>query len=652
MAYELDDEELLERFEKEADVVKTSADKLVKLVNQKGEISFEDSANELNVSQETIEAWANFLEEEKIISIKYNFTTPLLTVFEQKKKKPKEETIEEETLKKKPAEQAKRTLKKEELTEIHLLLGEAYSYIKKKKFDKAKEIYALIKGKYDGLPSEFLEKKNELNTHLTKLSKDLGVNLSKLSIKEMEKKSQYLKKLLKLLEQKIKNKDLLGGIKTYGQIRRMYDNLPDGFIEQKVVLQNKIIELYGPLITIREEQDIKDMSTKKTEIINLLEETRQSINERNMPLAIKLYEKIRKIYNSLSEGFLQERAELQAKIIPLYEEILLGYKKITSDDMENKTIKIEELSKLINQSIAKKDLESAKDTYNKIKDVFYSLPEGFLKQKTELHKILLNLYEKLSAELDKKSSEDFNIKYHKIDEMLGDAFSYVKNKKFNQASELYKKIISLYNAMPSGFLERKTQLRTRILTFYRDMSSELGLEKNIFEVPKIKKPLDREETEVSSIKTEIEVPSIKIKQLKQEETAKIKKPVLQIQGETIPQPQIKKPTLIQRYEMPKIVRPRTLPPFPHQKTIKFVEGGKLPKPIPKPPPFKPQNFHPSHLSMPTKFVEEKKLPLPPKLSIPPSKPIMEHKPSFFKLFKKSNKIDLMPPTPPGFKPEK
>ncbi len=647
MAHEWNDEELLERFEKEASIIRTGADKLVKLVKQKGEISFEDSAKELNVSQETIEAWANFLEEEKIISIKYNFTTPLLTVFEEKKKKPKEKTSEEETLKKKPAEQAKRTLKKEGLTEIHLLLGEAYSYIKKKKFDKAKEIYALIKGKYDGLPSEFLEKKNELNTHLTKLSKDLGVNLSKISIREMEKKSQYLKKLLKLLEQKIKNKDLLGGIKTYGQIRRMYDNLPDGFIEQKVVLQNRIIELYGPLITIREEQDMKDMSAKKTEIINLLEETKQSINEGNMHLAIKLYGKIRKIYNSLSEGFLQEKAELQAKIIPLYEKILLGYKKITSDDMENKTIKIEELSKLINQSITKKDLESAKDTYNKIKDVFYSLPEGFLKQKTELHKILLNLYEKLSTELDKKSSEDFNMKYHKIDEMLGDAFNYVKNKKFNQASELYKKVISLYNAMPSGFLERKTQLRTRILTFYRDISTELGLEKNIFEVPKIKKPLDKEE---------IKAPSIKINQLKQEETAEIKKPVLPIQEEIIPKPQIKKPTPIQRYEMPKIIRPRTLPPFPNQKTIKSLEGGKLPKPIPKPPPFKPQKFHPSYLSMPPKLVEEKKLPPPPKLSIPPSKPIekpiMGSKPSFFKLFKKGKKIDLMPPTPPGFKPKK
>jgi len=49
MAHEWNDEELLERFEKEASIIRTGADKLVKLVKQKGEISFEDSAKELNV---------------------------------------------------------------------------------------------------------------------------------------------------------------------------------------------------------------------------------------------------------------------------------------------------------------------------------------------------------------------------------------------------------------------------------------------------------------------------------------------------------------------------------------------------------------------------------------------------------------------------
>ena len=188
MAADLTDEELLNRFEKEVNVVRTRADELVKLVKQRGELSFEDAAKQLNVSSSTVEAWANFLEEESILSIKYNFTTPFLTVFQEKiKKEQKKEETAGETAEEKEAEKIK-PIKKEGLSDIQMMLAEAYNYLKKKDFEKAKEVYAKIKAKYDGLPTEFLEKKNELNTNLIRLSKELGLNLSKASRNEMEKK--------------------------------------------------------------------------------------------------------------------------------------------------------------------------------------------------------------------------------------------------------------------------------------------------------------------------------------------------------------------------------------------------------------------------------------------------------------------------------
>ncbi|MBA3064173.1 DeoR family transcriptional regulator, partial [Candidatus Woesearchaeota archaeon] len=322
MVHELTDEELLDKFESETNIVRTRADELLKLVKQRRELSFEDAAKALNVSVQTIESWANFLEEEKILSIKYNFTTPFITVFHEKiKAVPETGTLQKEIIEKKELNKAA-LLKEEELSEINRMLAEAYSCLKKGQFDKAKEIYAQIKKQYDDLPLQFLEKKKELNTTLTRLSKDLSLNLSKASLKEMEKKSQNIRKLLKMLEQKIEKREVLNAIKIYGQIKIIYNSLPEGFLEQKLILQNKIIEIYERLITIREEQDIMDTSVKKSEIINLLEELKQSMNEKNIPLAIKLYEKVRELYNSLPKGFLQEKAELQARIIRLYEELL------------------------------------------------------------------------------------------------------------------------------------------------------------------------------------------------------------------------------------------------------------------------------------------------------------------------------------------
>ena len=190
----------------------------------------------------------------------------------------------------------------EDSNEMQAMLAEAYACLKKKEFEKAKEIYDKIKANYEGLPAKFLEKKKELNTSLIKLSKDLDQNLSKRSSREMEKKSQDIKKLLSMLDQKIKKKEITEAIKIYGKIKKIYGSLPEGFLEQKLILQNKIIEIYELLITLREEQDMRDISVKKSEIINLLEELKQSMDEKNTPLAIKLYEKIRDFYNSLQIG--------------------------------------------------------------------------------------------------------------------------------------------------------------------------------------------------------------------------------------------------------------------------------------------------------------------------------------------------------------
>ncbi len=605
MARELTDEELLDRFESETNIIRTRVDELLKLVKQREELSFEDAAKALNVSTQTIESWANFLEEEKILSIKYNFTTPFITIFQEKiKAVPETGTLQKEIIENKELNKAA-LIKEQELSEINSMLAEAYSCLKKGEFEKAKEIYAQIKKQYDDLPLQFLEKKNELNTTLTRLSKDLSLNLSKASLKEIEKKSQNIRKLLKMLEQKIEKREILDAIKIYGQIKTTYNSLPEGFLEQKLIMQNKIIEIYERLITIREEQDISDTSVKRLEIINLLEELKQSMNEGNTPLAIKMYNKVRELYNSLPKGFLQEKAELQARIIRLYEELLSDYKKSATKDIDLKTKKIDELSGLMKRKMAERDPESSSEIYNQIKNVFYSMPEGFLKQKTDIQKNILGLYETLALQLDKQSSEDFNVKYQKINRMLEDAFNYIKNKNFELANDTYKQLMMIYNSMPTGFLEKKTMLRTRIMAFYKDLSSYEELKEKLMRVPEVEEP--------KTNKKFADIPLPSIEQFKPEnplEAATIKKSKYSFQN---PQPDVQ----------PNLKKPLPFKPtFSPVPPVKKSQKSALKKIPPAPSPNVP-------------------------LSEPVEKPMKKQKSELFKkFFKKNEEQQLMPPTPP------
>jgi chromosome segregation ATPase len=65
--------------EKEVDgVISTGVDKLVRLVMEKGRISIKQASKLLGADEETIEDWAQFLEDGGLISIEYSFTTPYL----------------------------------------------------------------------------------------------------------------------------------------------------------------------------------------------------------------------------------------------------------------------------------------------------------------------------------------------------------------------------------------------------------------------------------------------------------------------------------------------------------------------------------------------------------------------------------------------
>jgi hypothetical protein len=82
-------------------VIETGVDKLVNLIRSKKKISVPEAAKFLGVGPIVVEEWADFLEEEGIISIEYKFATPYLierkATKEEVKQKEKEFHNEKET---------------------------------------------------------------------------------------------------------------------------------------------------------------------------------------------------------------------------------------------------------------------------------------------------------------------------------------------------------------------------------------------------------------------------------------------------------------------------------------------------------------------------------------------------------------------------
>lgn len=65
------------------DIIKTDVDRFIELLKIKKKIELSSLAKELNLSEEVVQQWADFLVEEKIITIDYNFTKPTLSIIEE-----------------------------------------------------------------------------------------------------------------------------------------------------------------------------------------------------------------------------------------------------------------------------------------------------------------------------------------------------------------------------------------------------------------------------------------------------------------------------------------------------------------------------------------------------------------------------------------
>ena len=77
---------------RENSVIETGVDKLVEIIRAKKRVSIQDAAKSLGVGPIVVEEWADFLEEEGIISIEYKFATPYLV----ERKATKEEVEKKE----------------------------------------------------------------------------------------------------------------------------------------------------------------------------------------------------------------------------------------------------------------------------------------------------------------------------------------------------------------------------------------------------------------------------------------------------------------------------------------------------------------------------------------------------------------------------
>lgn len=420
--------------------VSTAADELFELVKAEKEISFKDAAKKLGVPAATIEAWATFLEEDGMLSIKYKLTTPFLTL-------PVSGKNTGEAKKDIGSGRDKLFLYKVEEAEV------------RSEFENVSDLLETASARRE--EGEFGMLGNIESQVLTKLEKIINFIISKLEITP-QKKAHYSEEVASIEKSITAAVDLAKKNKfdeantAYSSVHKRMDQLlkdaRQEFQEQK--------ETMAP-----DEAGIKKLVEKTYE---LLEAGKAKEAEEN-------YEKIKRMAAKLEMHFSEEKTAIEDDVLKLNRDLAIKTSKIRQQQMSEGMNKISSLLKLAHETIHKKQFNSATAYYLEIKNTFESLPAGFAKEKRRLKESILKVFEQIAKERQNKLKSRFTLLYKSIEDKLKEVDKYLVSGDTRQALSIYRKIGKLYADLPNGFIREKFAIHKKIIALYTVISQRLEI---------------------------------------------------------------------------------------------------------------------------------------------------------------------------------
>lgn len=386
---------------------------------------------------------------------------------EQKVSEPSKKKAKKKETQSKLVEEKEEILPAASLSNKELLANKIQEYTDSGNFEAAKKTYQQLKDVYKNLPLEYTKSKRELINTLVELNNALTSKFEKSSSKEVNETVKEINRKLRKSNSLASSKKFEEAEKEYIEVRKLYDSIPLGYSTVKTDLREDLLRYEAKAISTKASSSIKEVSQKSAKINVLIRDAYRSIKKEDLHNSIKKYAEIKHIYSELPEGFLQRKFELSNKISLLQKEILSVKTKNALTDLNIKYVEITNVIKNANKALKNKNVAEATDNHKKAKETFKTLPEGFIERKAELKNIIVAFDKKLSKFSNKLNKKDMDEKSRKIRTLIDIARGQLRKESVDLAGESYHEAMTLFQELPDGFLQKKTQIETVLNKLHR-----------------------------------------------------------------------------------------------------------------------------------------------------------------------------------------
>jgi hypothetical protein len=363
-----------------------------------------------------------------------------------------------------------KNIMKEQSVKINALLKKAEETINKGDLEDSIKIYNEVRSIFSSLPKGFYTEKLGMTEKILSTYKVVAAKRNQELTKQMRQKGGAVELLLDKVTKMIAEGKIDEALSSYEQIRTIYSTMPNGFLEEKILLQEKMLSVYRDLIVNKKSSTMNKVAEGTQKINGLLEQVNHYLGKKDFEGAMKTYKEVREIYIHLPSGFIKYEFTLQNKILDAYKKLVASEKDFALKVIEKGKEKISALVKKANYYKDNKEFDMAFQYYVESVNAYNGLPEGFDENKILLRNQVYNVYYHLVSqtdlvelgELDDYTKE----KYFKLLKLLVTSHKIIDANEFELMPEIYQSIYLVYNELPLYLVHKKTKLVKEIHRIY------------------------------------------------------------------------------------------------------------------------------------------------------------------------------------------
>lgn len=255
--------------------------------------------------------------------------------------------------------------------------------------------------------------------------------------------------------------------RLYKRAHELYRQLPASYISAKQDFEQQLIKLHAELAIHVDRSAEAKTQENKAKIEGLLEQGQKHLKQGDWQFATKIYNEIKSLHRALPSGFVREKTELAEKVLGFYEQLVQTHREQVKKEFREKSEHLSATLEKIHQSMSIHKLSEAFRLYREAKDVYTTLPAGFLEEKLMFQERLLTLFRDISVSKRTLSLSELREKAEIINRFLEQVNDALQKQDIEKAISLYKEVRALYVGMPQGFLAEQRDVHDTIIRIYK-----------------------------------------------------------------------------------------------------------------------------------------------------------------------------------------